>query len=106
MQGLMKSNQRQLVMTNKTQVLMRRHNIQVQFFVKFIVTDGFNVRGQVGVIDFQSTADGEFKWLMNYQDHGTKFLHLRLLPCKEATAFVTTETAAELSKIFLTQGAP
>ncbi|XP_043467666.1 KRAB-A domain-containing protein 2-like [Leptopilina heterotoma] len=45
--------------------------------VKPIISHGFNARGQVDLIDFQSCPDGEYKWLMNYQDHATKFLHLR-----------------------------
>lgn len=40
--------------------------------VKPILSDGFNVRGQVDLIDFQSCADGEFRFLMNYQDHGNE----------------------------------
>lgn len=39
-----------------------------------IVTDGFNVRGQVDLVDFQSMPDGEFRFLLNYIDHGIKFL--------------------------------
>ena len=32
-----------------------------------ILTKGFGTRGQVDLIDFQSTPDGEFKYLLNYQ---------------------------------------
>lgn len=69
--------------------------------VKPIISKDFNVRGQVDLIDFQSCADGEYKWLLNYQDHGTKFLYLRPLKSKMAL-----EVALELMKIFLEQGAP
>lgn len=69
--------------------------------VKPITSDGFNMRGQVDLIDFQSCPDGEYKWLMNYQDHATKFLHLRPLTSKHAV-----NVADELSKIFFTWGAP
>ena len=31
------------------------------------------VRAQVDLIDFQSSPDGQFKFLLNYQDHGTKW---------------------------------
>ena len=31
-------------------------------------------RGQVDLIDFQSMPDGDFNFLMNYQDHGVKLL--------------------------------
>src|SRR5436309_4266617 len=69
--------------------------------IKPILSDGFNVRGQVDLIDFQSCHDGEFNWLLNYQDHATKFLHLRPLRSKHAA-----NVAEELSKIFFTWGAP
>ncbi len=39
-----------------------------------IVTDGFNVCGQVDLANFQSQPDGPFKFLLNYIDHGIKFL--------------------------------
>ena len=66
-----------------------------------IISDGFNMRGQVDSIDFQSCKDGEFKWLMNYQDHETNFSHLRPLKSKQVA-----NVAEELSKIFFTFGAP
>lgn len=69
--------------------------------VKPIISKDFNVRGQVDLIDFQSCADGIYKWLLNYQDHSTKFLYLRPLQTKKAR-----EVAFELLKIFLEQGAP
>ncbi|XP_046605009.1 KRAB-A domain-containing protein 2-like [Neodiprion virginianus] len=69
--------------------------------VKPILSRGFNARGQVDLIDFQSCPDGEYKWLMNYQDHATKFTHLRPLQSKHAA-----NVAEELSKIFFTFGAP
>lgn len=61
----------------------------------------FNVRGQVDLIDFQSCADGKYKWLLYYQDYSTKFLYSRPLQTKRAA-----EVAFELLKIFLEQGAP
>ena len=51
---------------------------------KPITSRDFNERGQVDLIDLQSAPDGEFKWLLNYQDHGTKFIHLRPLRSKKA----------------------
>lgn len=69
--------------------------------VKPILSDGFNLRGQVDLVDLQSCADGEFRWLMNYQDHSTKFLYLRPLKSKHAS-----NVAEELLKIFFTVGAP
>lgn len=69
--------------------------------VKPILSDGFNVCGQVDLVDFQSCPDGEYRYLMNYQDHGTKFLLLRSLKSKHAA-----NVAEELYKIFYTWGAP
>ena len=37
---------------------------------KPILTQGLGSRGQVDLIDFQSCPDMEFKFLLNYQDHG------------------------------------
>ena len=37
-----------------------------------IVTKGFQRRGQIDLIDFQSLPDGDYKFLLNYQDHGIK----------------------------------
>lgn len=68
---------------------------------KPLISKDFNSRGQVDLIDLQSAPDGEYKWLMNYQDHATKFLHLRPLQSKRAV-----EVALELLKIFLEFGAP
>jgi len=47
--------------------------------VKPITHSEMNSRCQVDLIDMQSQADGEFRFIMVYQDHLTKFVHLR--PC-------------------------
>lgn len=52
-------------------------------------------------MDLQSCPDNEYRWLLNYQDHLTKFLFLRPLKTKTAN-----EVANELLKIFLEIGAP
>jgi hypothetical protein len=44
-----------------------------------IMTDTFNDRGQVDLIDMQSNPDGEFRWILHYQDHLTKFTYLRAI---------------------------
>ena len=69
--------------------------------VRPIISRELNDRGQVDLIDLQSTPDGDYKWLMNFQDHNTKFTHLRPLRTKEAAG-----VAVELLKIFLEFGAP
>ena len=37
-----------------------------------ILTPGFGKRGQIDLVDMQSCPDGEFKYILNYYDHGTK----------------------------------
>lgn len=69
--------------------------------VRPILSQDLNARGQVDLVDLQSMPDGDWKWLMNYQDHTTKFTHLRPLRSKEASG-----VAVELLKIFLEFGAP
>jgi hypothetical protein len=40
------------------------------------------------LIDLQTLPDGEYKWLMVYQDHFTKFILLRALKAKSAIEVV------------------
>ena len=49
----------------------------------------------------QSLPDGELKWILNAQDHLTKFCHLRPLKAKTAK-----EVALCLYEIFCRFGAP
>lgn len=69
--------------------------------VKPIISNTFNERGQVDLIDFQSTPDGEYKFVLNYQDHMTKFTILKALKKKTAE-----EVAENLIDIFSLIGAP
>jgi hypothetical protein len=41
--------------------------------VKPLLSKDFNSRGQVDLVDMQSMPDGDFKFIMHYQDHLTKF---------------------------------
>ncbi|CAF3791028.1 unnamed protein product, partial [Rotaria socialis] len=66
-----------------------------------IISNDFHSRGQVDLIDMQSSPDGKFKFILNYQDHFTKFCILR--PIKSKTA---AEVAYNLLDIFTTFGAP
>ena len=50
-----------------------------------ILTRGFGTRGQVDLIDFQSMPDGDFNFLMNYQDHGVKLLLSKAITRKTAS---------------------
>ena len=69
--------------------------------VKNIITEGFGVRGQVDLIDFQSMPDGSFKFLLNYIDHGIKKLTSIPLVAKRAST-----VALALIRIFTEQGPP
>lgn len=69
--------------------------------VKPLISEDFKRRGQVDLMDFQSSPDGEYKWLLQYQDHLTKFCFLRPLKSKGAK-----EVAIEILKIFLEVGCP
>ena len=61
-----------------------------------------NERVQVDLIDMQSDPDGEYKWILNMQDHFSKFVHLRPLKFKTAE-----EVSSMVLDIFLsTNGAP
>jgi hypothetical protein len=69
--------------------------------VKPIISEDFLCRGQVDLIDMQSSSDGPWNWIMNYQDHHTKFCVQRALTQKCAK-----DVAANLIEIFLTFSAP
>jgi hypothetical protein len=69
--------------------------------IRNIVTHGFGVCGQVDLIDFQSMADGVFKFLLNYIDHGIKKLNSIPLFAKRASCI-----AVALFTIFTEQGPP
>lgn len=58
-------------------------------------------RCQVEVFDMQSNADGEFKFILYYQDHSTKFIILRPLRAKQAH-----EVVSVLLDIFTILGTP
>jgi len=60
-----------------------------------------NDRGQVDLVDFQSLPDGEYRFIMHYKEHLTKFSFCQPLTCKKAV-----EVAKELLSVFLTYGAP
>jgi hypothetical protein len=53
--------------------------------IKPIITHGFGTQEQVNLINFQSMLDGKFCFLMNYIDHGVKFLFSIPLTCKHAS---------------------
>jgi len=69
--------------------------------VKPIVHSSMNSRGQLDLTDLQTNPDGEFHYILNYQDHLTKFVTLQPLRMKTAE-----EVAVVLLNIFTTFGAP
>ena len=79
----------------------KKTSFSSRLITKPIVSDNLNARGQVDLIDLRTNSVNGYNWLLNYQDHHTKFTHLRPLKSKHA-AFV----AFELFKIFSTFGAP
>ena len=60
-----------------------------------------NSRCQLDLIDYQSQADGEYKFVLMYQDHLTKFCILKPLKSKRAE-----EVAYCLIDIFTVFGGP
>ena len=66
-----------------------------------ILSNHMNSRCQVDLIDMQSEADGDFRFIFNYQDHLTKFTILKPLKTKTAE-----EVAYNLVDIFCIFGAP
>jgi len=78
-----------------------KKGVNRKLVIKPILSKDFNERGQVDLIDFQSLPDGKYKWILNYQDHHTKFISLLPLESKRAV-----DVASNLLTIFLTFGAP
>ena len=66
-----------------------------------VLSDYMNFRCQVDLIDIQSQPDGGYRFIMNNQDHLTKFTILR--PLKSRTA---EEVAYQLVDMFCMFGAP
>jgi len=48
-----------------------------------ILTSGFGSRGQVDLVDLQSSEYEGMKWLLSYVDHGTKYAATCALPNKQ-----------------------
>ena len=78
-----------------------RHRVKAKAGHQPILTRGMNVRVQLDIIDYQSMPDGPFKYVLDYQDHGTKLCQLRPLAHKSQVA-----VAQELVNIFCIFGPP
>ncbi|KAH7721687.1 KRAB-A domain-containing protein 2-like protein [Aphelenchoides avenae] len=80
---------------------LKRAKVKKSIVVKLILSADFNSRCQVDLIDLQSRPDGDFKHLLVYQDHLTKFVVLRAL--KQKTMH---DVVAVLMEVFSLLGAP
>jgi hypothetical protein len=81
---------------------LRRKNPSKGVVVKPIVSKDFNSRGQVDLVDMQSMPDGNYRFIMNYQDYLTTFCIIEALSSKRAA-----EVAYKiLLNIYLVFGAP
>lgn len=80
---------------------LKKSKIKRGLVVKLILSEDFNSRCQLDLIDLQSKPDGEFKFIFVYQDHFTKFIILRLLKTKSAES-----VACHLRQIFADFGPP
>ncbi|KRZ47643.1 KRAB-A domain-containing protein 2 [Trichinella nativa] len=79
----------------------RARKLPKSLFVKPLVSTNLMSRSQVDLINFQTMRDGDFKYIMTYLNHFTKFCILSPLKSKRAE-----EVASKLLEIFLTFGAP
>jgi hypothetical protein len=52
--------------------------------VKLLLSKDLNCRGHVDLVDMQSLPDGDYKFIMHYQDHLTKFSVLKAFTSKRA----------------------
>lgn len=91
----------QLYLNNCVTCLKKRVSKKRGVVVKPMVFNEVNARGQVDLIDMQSCHDGGYKFILNYQDHLSKFVTLRALKTKTAA-----EVTYHLIDIFCTFGAP
>lgn len=79
----------------------RRVHPKKGLVVKPIISKEAYGRGQVDLIDIQSSKEDDYKFIFNYQDHLTKFVEL--CPLKSTTA---VEVCYNLIDVFCLLGAP
>lgn len=82
-----------------TEKLKKKENKGI--VIRPITANDFNDRVQVDLVDFQSLPDGNFKFVLHYQDFLTKYHLLRPMPCKTAL-----NVAKHVLQIFVDFGAP
>ena len=78
----------------------RRRRAVKGVVVRPLLTINYRSRGQLDLIDMQSMPNGQYKWILVYQDHVTKYC-IRPITSKRAA-----EVAFQLMGIFLLFGAP
>lgn len=67
--------------------------------VRPIIASDYNHRGQIDLVDYQSSPDGEYKFIFHYVDHLSKYHFLRPMKSKKAI-----EVAGHLFNIFIDFG--
>jgi hypothetical protein len=65
---------------------LKKASVRKSLVVNPILSEDYNARCQLDLIDLQSKPDGEFKFIFVYQDHLTKYVVLRPLKAKSAAA--------------------
>lgn len=79
---------REMIVTyvNLCMICEKKHSVPKKgLVVRPILSKNMNSRCQVDLIDMQSQADGEYKFILVYQDHLTKFIQLRPLKSKRSS---------------------
>jgi len=79
----------------------KQKTLKKSIVIKPILHSEMNSRCQIDLIDLQTNPDGNYKFILVYQDHFTKFVILRALKTKRAA-----EVAYHLLDIFTTFRAP
>lgn len=79
----------------------KQKSVRKGLVVKPIISSEMNSRGQVDLVDMQINPDVCYKFILQYQDHLSKFVQLRPLHSKTAV-----EVAKVLVDIFCIFGAP
>lgn len=89
----------QLFLDLCTQCQLKAQKQHKHLVVKPIMEEDFGSRCQVDLIDFQTRPAGEYKFVLTFQDHFTKYVRLRPLKSK-----IALEVAQVLREIFMDVG--
>ena len=74
-------------------IMKKSRNTVANHIVKPIRSTNYLNRIQIDLIDCQSYADGEYRFILNIQDHFTKYIHLYALKTKTAAEVAWTREA-------------